>query len=319
MVKYWVFRSAAVLVPRIPIQISRPLASFASFFIWMLARGSQRQVQRNLRHIPALANDPEQLYWATRGVFQHLALNYLDFFRGAHLSDKELKAGWTIVNQAAYDEAMAKGRGLILLGSHFGNFEFAASRLGALGYKLLTPVERVQPEALFDLFCQIRQHHNLRLVPADSRDSLREMLDALKRGEVVMILADRYVMGASAEIPFFDSPAKMPTGPMSLAQRSGAPVIMAYSWREGPGRSYGAFVPLDINTDESVRGETTTHEGALPALSSSRRAEKTATRVRTGELAAEGQRQYLQELEKAIEQHPEQWVATLWPIWDADR
>ena len=318
MVKYWVFRSAAVLVPRIPIQISRPLASFASFFIWALARGSQRQVQRNLRHIPALANDPERLYWATRGVFQHLALNYLDFFRGSHISDKELKAGWTIANQAVYDEALAKGRGLILLGSHFGNFELAASRLGALGYKLLTPVERMQPEPLFDLFCRIRQHHNLRLVPADSRDSLREMLETLKRGEAVMILADRYVMGASAEIPFFDAPAKMPTGPMSLAQRSGAPVIMAYSWREGPGQRCGAFVSLDINREESLEAAPATHGDALPELSSSRRAE-TLTRVRTAELAAEGQRQFLQVLEQAIEHHPEQWVATLWPIWDADQ
>jgi lauroyl/myristoyl acyltransferase len=314
MVKYWVFRSAAVLVPRIPIQISRPLASFASFFIWALVRGSQRQVQRNLRHIPALADDPERLYWATRGVFQHLALNYLDFFRGSHISDKELKSGWTILNQDVYDDALAKGRGLILLGSHFGNFELAASRLGALGYKLLTPVERMKPEPLFELFCRIRQHHNLRLVPADSRDSLREMLDALKRGEVVMILADRYVMGASAEIPFFDAPAKMPTGPMSLAQRSGAPVIMAYSWREGPGRQYGTFIPLDINTDESAPAA---HGDVLPELSSSRRTQ-TATRVRTAELAVEGQRQFLQALEQAILQHPEQWVATLWPIWDVD-
>jgi lauroyl/myristoyl acyltransferase len=144
------------------------------------------------------------------------------------------------------------------------------------------------------------------------------MLDALKRGEVVMILADRYVMGASAEIPFFGTPTKMPTGPMSLAQRSGAPVIMAYSWREGPGRQYGAFASLGINTDESLEKEAGSSAPGDALSESSSRRTQTATRVRTNELAVEGQRLFLQALEQAIVQHPEQWVATLWPIWDVE-
>jgi KDO2-lipid IV(A) lauroyltransferase len=316
MWKYRAFRLAATLVPAVPIWLARPLVSFAAFFIWAFARGPRRQVERNLRHIPALANDPERLYWATRGVFQHMALNYLDFFRGPTISDKELKAGWTIVNQEAYDRAMAEGRGLILLTGHFGNFEFAASRLGALGYKLMTPVEHMQPEALFQLFCQIRQHHNLRLVAADSRDSLREMFDALKRGEVLLYLVDRYVMGSSAEVPFFGEPAKMPTGPIALALKSGAPVMVAYSWREGPGRSYGAFVPLDINAGEETAEATATE--SMSAGGSGSAPTRTATRARSSELVLRAQAQFLQTMEAAIEQHPEQWVATLSPIWDVE-
>ena len=316
MVRYWIFRSATVIVPPIPIWISRPLASFGGFLLWALAPGARRQVERNLRHVPALSLDPAALYWATRGVFQHTALNYLDFFRGASISETELKAGWTIVNQAAYDEALAEGRGLVLIGAHFGNFELAASRLGALGYKLLTPVERMKPEPLFELFCRIRQHHNLRLVPADSRDSLREMLETLKRGEVVMFLADRYILGASTAIPFFDEPAKMPTGPMALAIKSGAPVIMAYSWREGPGRAYGAFVRVDIAAAAKAAAVDSAEvsTGAEGLLSRA----QTATRVRTADLAAEAHEKCLQVLERAIEQHPEQWVATLWPIWNVE-
>jgi phosphatidylinositol dimannoside acyltransferase len=323
MMKYWAFRGASVIVPRIPTQISRPVVSLASFFVWAFARGAQQQVQRNLRHIPTLANDPATLYWATRGVFQHAALNYLDFFRGPRLSDSEMKQGWTIVNQEAYDEAMAQGRGVVLLSGHFGNFEFAASRLGALGYKIIAPVERMQPPQLFELFCKIRQHHNIRVVAADSRDSLREMFDCLKRGEVLTFLVDRHILGASAEVPFFGEPAKMPTGPISLAQKSGSPVLMAYSWREGPGKWYGGFIPLDITPGAPVHSSQSAAEADNVAASASaggqsRVSTPTATRARSSDLAAYGHRQFLQALETVIAEHPEQWIATLSPIWDTD-
>jgi phosphatidylinositol dimannoside acyltransferase len=319
MMKYWAFRGASVIVPRIPTQISRPVVSLASFFVWAFARGTQQQVQRNLRHIPALANDPARLYWATRGVFQHAALNYLDFFRGPRLSDSEMKQGWTIVNQEAYDEAMAQGRGVVLLSGHFGNFEFAASRLGALGHKIIAPVERMHPPQLFELFCKIRQHHNIRVVAADSRDSLRELFDCLKRGEVVTFLVDRHILGASIEVPFFGEPAKMPTGPISLAQRSGSPVLMAYSWREGPGKWYGGFIPLDITPGAQIPSSEADNEAASAGGGGhSRVSTPTATRARSSDLAAYGHRRFLQALETVIEEHPEQWVATLSPIWDTD-
>jgi phosphatidylinositol dimannoside acyltransferase len=244
---------------------------------------------------------------AVRGVFQHLALNYLDFFRGAHLSEAEALSGWTIENQDAFEAIVAKGRGVILLGGHFGNFEQALSRLGALNYTTVTPVERMKPEAVFELFCRLREHHGMHLVPADSRDSLREMIDTLKRGELVAFLADRYVLGLSVDVPFFGEPARLPTGPFTLAQRTGAPVVCAFSWREGPGRAHGIFLPIGSDDDEARGGATST-----PARSRAERADREAG-------AAHLQRAYVAQLERMITAHPEQWVATLYPIWETRR
>jgi lauroyl/myristoyl acyltransferase len=146
------------------------------------------------------------------------------------------------------------------------------------------------------------------------------MFDSLKRGEVVTFLVDRYIMGASTEVPFFGEPARMPTGPMSLAQKSGSPVLMAYSWREGPGKWYGGFTPLDI-TPGVPSGSSDTATGSASASiggHQSRVSTPTATRVRGSELAGYGHHQFLQAFERVIEQHPEQWVAALAPIWDTN-
>lgn len=295
MAKYWIFRVAALLVPRVPMWLARPVALAVGALLYALAGTTRRRVERNLRHIPALAQQPQRLQQATRGVFQHMALNYVDFFRGAHISDADLLAGWTIENQQVLDDAVAQGRGVVIVGAHFGNFEFSASRLGAIGHHLLAPAERMRPEPLFELFVRLRQHHNLRLVPADSRDALRAIPEALKRGEVVVFVADRYIVGASAELPLFDAPAKMPIGPFTLAARSGAPVLSAHAWREGPGRSHGIFLPLRMDPPPvTSRSATRTADEALAML-----------------------RTFIGHIEMVVGAHPEQWVSALSPIWDA--
>ncbi len=141
MSRYWIFRLSAAILPRVPMQIARPLAVAAGTLIWALAGTARRRTVRNLRHIAALREHPDRLPAAARGVFQSMALNYLDFFRGRYISDEEARAGWTIENEAEFDALMAEGRGLIIFSGHFGNFEYGASRLGVLGHKLLTPAD----------------------------------------------------------------------------------------------------------------------------------------------------------------------------------
>ena len=317
MIKYWLARMAAWIVPWIPLSLARPLALAAGTLVWALNGPGRRRVEWNLGHVPSLAGDPQRIRRAAGGVFRTSALNYLDFLRGPRLSDGELLAGWTIENQDAFDAAIAQGKGVIVLGGHFGNFELAASRLGAMGQRLIIPVEHMRPERLFRLFCAIRQHHGLRVVPADSREALRELLDALKRGEVVMFLADRYVLGASVDVPLFGVPARFASAPIALALRSGAPVLMANSWREGRGRWHGLFVPLTLADAE---GGEIGHEreaarvgGGVRAPAAGMRA--AGARARTQEVTARALRRFLEVLERCVAEHPDQWVSAMLPIW----
>ncbi|HLJ79899.1 MAG TPA: lysophospholipid acyltransferase family protein [Ktedonobacterales bacterium] len=317
MAKYWALRIAAIVVPLIPVWIARPGAWALGLIMWALAPGARRRAERNLRHVPGLAMDPVRLHRAVQGVFCHTALNYLDFFRGPHLTNDDLLPSWHIENADVYLTAMAQGRGLIMVTGHFGNWELGVSRLGALGYRMVAPAERMRPAALFDLFCRLRDHHGLRLVPADSRDSLREMLDTLKRGELVMFLADRYVLGASAEVAVFGEPAKLPTGPFALALKNNVPLMAVFSWRNSVNSFGGRFVPLDVSgtTDEAEPpGAAPTGTGMATGTSTGA---KTATRTRAADATLRTMRVFITELEKMIEEHPEQWVAALSPIWDA--
>ncbi|HEU5347671.1 MAG TPA: lysophospholipid acyltransferase family protein, partial [Ktedonobacterales bacterium] len=232
----------------------------------------------------------------------HMVLNYLDFLRGPHLSDKQVLAGWTTDGEELVTEAIEQGKGLIVVSAHFGNFENGASRLGAIGYRMTTPAERMRPEALYEWFCKTREHHNLRLLPADSRSTLREMINALKRNELVVIAADRHIIGSSIEVPFFGEPARLPTSPFTLALKTGTPIVASFSWRLGRGRAHGVVIPLHLHPE---REQSASSDGA-------------AAHPRAEEGTARAMSVFLEQLERLITAHPEQWVSTLAPIWDTE-
>jgi len=302
MTKLRAFRLAGAIVPFIPMWLAYPGARFIGMLIWAFHGQLRRRVERNLRHVPTLVSDPVALHHATRGVFEHMVLNYLDFLRGPHLTDKEVLAGWTTEGEELISEAIARGKGLIVVSAHFGNFEYGASRLGSIGYRMATPVERIEPEALYKWFRKTREHHNMRLFPADSRETLREMMNALKRNELVLVAADRYIIGSSIEAPFFGEPARLPTSPFALALKTGAPILASFSWRLGLGRSHGVAIPLDIQP------EPKDSEGDGSA----------ATRARSEEATARAVGKYVEQLERLISMYPEQWVSTLALIWDTE-
>lgn len=306
MAKLRAFRLAAAIVPFIPMWLAYPLAQFIGKVVWALSGRLRRRVERNLRHVPALANDPAALSRASRGVFEHMVLNYLDFLRGPHLTNEQVLAGWTTDGEELIDAAIQRGRGLIVVSAHFGNFEYGASRLGAFGYRMTTPAERMQPEALYQWFCRTREHHNMRLFPADSRETLREMMNALKRNEIVVIAADRYIVGSSIEVPLFGEPARLPTSAFALALKTGTPLLASFSWRLGPGRSHGVAIPLDVQLEHGGQGGT--HTG---------NSDEGNTRVRNEEATARAVKIYVEELERLVTARPEQWVSTLAHIWDA--
>ncbi|GEM_PF-540729 len=341
--QYRLFQGAALVIPHLPHWLARPLAVGGATLAWALARGKRRHVEANLRHIPGLANDPRRLRWAGRGVFIHSALNYLDFFQGSRYTDAELIARWPEGSIEGYEQieaALAQGRGLIVFGAHFGDFEAAMSRLGLGGYRLLVPAEHLAPEAFFQLACRMRSHHNARLLAADSRETLREMISALKRNEIILVAFDRYIHGESTLLPFFGAPTRLPTASVAFALRRAAPVMFMSSWRVSLTESHAVCMPLDLShVDDdttTLNGERRFDRGDRPTATSDPRPSPGAEHAtsatallhtqhdqshaqrdqRVDPRQAYAMRTILSALEQHITEHPEQWVSALAHIWD---
>ena len=127
---------------------------------------------------------------------------------------------------------MRSGVGPILVMPHLGTWEWAAWWLALVpGMKVTAVVEPLEPPEVFEWFVSFRQRLGMDIIPLGP-DAGGRLAAAIKRGDVVCLLADRDVAGNGVAVEFFGEGTRLPAGPALLALRTGAPLIpAAVYWR----------------------------------------------------------------------------------------
>lgn len=173
-------------------------------------------------------------------VFRHLyafATTLLDRVFLVHGRHRDLRV--KVTNDAAFESAIAQGRGILLLGSHLGSFEM----LGVVGARerhlVVNMVMHLEDSrGLRELLAGSAYAVPYNIIALGQPGSMMRVRECLERGEVVGILADR-VFGdeATRAIPFLGHPARFTLSPFRLARITGVPVVAVYGLYRG-GRDY---------------------------------------------------------------------------------
>ena len=133
------------------------------------------------------------------------------------------------------ENAMAKGRGVILVAGHLGNWELAGSYIAARGVNIQA-VARQMENPLFDAYLN-RTRRRIGLDIVWDGDAVRRIPRTLRDNGVVAFLIDQGAVGlASTWVPFFRRFAKTPRGPAVFALRLHTPVIFVAPLRLPDGR-----------------------------------------------------------------------------------
>jgi Kdo2-lipid IVA lauroyltransferase/acyltransferase len=124
-----------------------------------------------------------------------------------------------------YDEARKKGKGIIFLTAHFGNWELGSFAHGVYGYPCNFVVREMDNPLMDGLINRYRCASGGHAI--EKKEFARQALRAFERNEAVGILMDQnMVAGEGTFVDFFGLPAATTTGPARVARRTGAPVIL---------------------------------------------------------------------------------------------
>ena len=159
---------------------------------------------------------------------------------------------------------LGRGRGLIVAMPHLGNFELSAHFFGDLARAtgLYRPPRKAGLESVM-LEGRSRPGQN-RMVATDRR-GIRELHQALSRGEIVVILPDQQPKaqrgGTGVFAPFFGVPALTMTLVSRFARKHGAPVYFIGFLRQKGSARYRV---VGLEGDAAIGGEDP--EAAAAAL-----------------------------------------------------
>ena len=162
-------------------------------------------------------------------------------------------SGWEFV-----EKALKNKKGIIFLTPHLGCFESTSLYYGQ--FHPITVLFRPPRQAwLMPLIYEGRQRGQVSLAPANQQ-GVKQLLQALKRGEAIGILPDQAPYEGEGEwAPFFSRPAYTMTLASKLAEKTGAQVLMAFGERLPKGRGYHIHikpvVEVGINTPELLNQE----------------------------------------------------------------
>jgi predicted LPLAT superfamily acyltransferase len=156
---------------------------------------------------------------------------------------------------ALVDQALSAGRGCVMLGSHLGSFDLLMLAHQSTRGRPVTVMMQLDPRARVRRMAGIDEGA-MNVIRVGDPDSYIRAHEAITRGEIVGILADR-VDGAAPCLPvqFFGRLAHLPVAPHVLAARSAASVIMCFGLYEGGNRYRLQFVDFGAPAPRASRGE----------------------------------------------------------------
>jgi lauroyl/myristoyl acyltransferase len=219
---------AGLVVPLLPEWCLPWLAQALGTATFALGSGARRAARRNVEPMMgALAGMP-----TVRRMFVNNVRYYLSLFapRPAHfrLEDHDL-SGWQ-----HFGDALACGRGCLLVSPHLGDINYYAELFVASGLPVNVVVEELKPPQLSDLVVQLRARRGVKVI-VGGRGALRDIYRALDRNEIVALISDRDVAGDGEPVRFFGRPARMPGYAFTIAARRKTPVVIGTAVRLSDG------------------------------------------------------------------------------------
>lgn len=236
MLKYLAFWVVFRVLGRLPLPVIYAVADIAAFVGYRLARGARENVRDNLRHVMPDASR-KKIDRAAKQVFRNVAYYYAELARLPRMDLQQFFDNHLVMHgvRERLVPAIQSGQGAIMLSGHYGNPELVLQAVIPLGIRGFAVTEPVKPPALARMLNEIRSSHGVRFMPVGV-PGVKALLRTIREGGAVALMGDRDIEGPRMRLPFFGQETWMPTGPIEVALRTGAPVFPSFSVRRGKRR-----------------------------------------------------------------------------------
>ena len=271
------YKIGSFVVLRFPLRFSYGIACFLADLHYFLYVRERHYVIENLKVILNKPSGGKELRSIARKVFRNFAGYLVDFLRFSELDSDYVKNFVKLEGLSNVEDALKKGKGVIMLSAHIGNWELGGYLLGKIGYPMNAVVLAHKNEKVNNFFKNQREMGNFKSIEIGA--GLRGCYRVLKNNELLALLGDRNFSNTGLRIDFFGHPALMPKGPAILSIRTGACIVPTYIVKEKDGTFKMTF-------ESPIYPESGPDEDAA--------VERLMKR-------------YLPSIENAVRRHPDQW------------
>ncbi|MDD5492088.1 MAG: lysophospholipid acyltransferase family protein [bacterium] len=156
-------------------------------------------------------------------VYRNIGKTLIEFIVAGAWSKNQLLAQVSFAGREHLDAALAKGKGVVFLGAHFGNWELLGIALTAVGYKISVIARPLDNPLLDKIVTNIRAKFGTRIMA--NSNSIKDVIRVLRKNESIGILMDQNLYENATFVDFFgELAATTPIIPL-LAQKTGVAIV----------------------------------------------------------------------------------------------
>jgi lauroyl/myristoyl acyltransferase len=248
MVVYWLAMCLVYLARHLPLTICYAVADGAGDLVYIFWPRGRANVMDNMRHVLGTQATERETRETARRSFRNYLRLLVDFARTATSDPADVEGRVKGTGWEHLDEAFRRGKGVLMVGSHLGNWEVAGIMLAGRGYRVNAVSETLGNERINRMAMESRAAQGIELIPMEY--ALKRVYAALRRNEAVGLVTDRpLTTDKGVPVEFFGQRVAWPSGPAVLALRTGATIVTGYLVRNERNDYVGEiFPPLEIET-----------------------------------------------------------------------
>ena len=223
-------RAAIWLSQHAPESVGHRVSWWAANAISQIKPTAYDILRANLGQVLGADAGEQTLHQMAAEAFYTFLRSHFDLFRSVGLTRDQLVTQVEVPEEAAAIMHSVGDRtgGSILVFPHVGSFDLAGLTIS--GYLPEMQVLTLpNPSAGFELSNRLRKRTGVEVTPLNSV-ALRQALRRLRSGGVVSIAGDRPVSDLDDPVLFFGRPARVPSGHVRLAVKTGAVIVVVCAY-----------------------------------------------------------------------------------------
>ena len=208
------------LITWLPLGVLYGLSDFLFFLTYRVASYRKKTIIENLRNsFPDMPE--EEINYTARKFYRQLTDYFIEWIYRIHMGDRELARRMKYTNPELLENTYSKGKSIMLMLSHYGNWEWPTRITLLSEHKVLAVYKPLQNKYFDRLFLNLRGRFGAVGVPIES--TLRTIITNHKQGIPVLVynLADQRPQYASLQhwTTFMEQDTPVITGSEKIAQK----------------------------------------------------------------------------------------------------
>ena len=186
--------------------------------------------------------------------WRHFGRQALAYVRLQSMPPDEIVRRCPFVNVELLDEAVARGKGVMIISAHYGGWEVAGLAIMSRVKNVHSVARKLDNRLLQRDVAQLRARTGVEIL--DRRKAARPLMRALAEGEVIVLLPDQAVLPREGLlVPFLGRDAWTTDAPAKMALRHGSTIVFAFCIPDGPAHRLEFETPIRV--DQLSDGERT--------------------------------------------------------------